>query len=56
VEYIDARHSERPWLGIVYGCSPEVQRVIAALDQGAGHGHIRHEGWVTEEMNGGWHT
>lgn len=33
------------------GWLPEVQRVFAALDQGGGHGHIRHEGWVTEEMN-----
>ena len=32
-------------------CSPDVQRVIVALDQGHGHAHIRHEGWVTEEMN-----
>jgi hypothetical protein len=24
---------------------------MAAIDQGAGHGHIRHEGWVTEEAN-----
>jgi len=24
---------------------------MAALDQGVGHGHIRHEGWVTEEAN-----
>src|SRR5260370_38441636 len=31
--------------------SPEVQRLFAALDQGGGHAHIRHEGWVTEEMN-----
>jgi hypothetical protein len=35
----------------VRGCSPEVQRIFAALDQGGGHGHIRHEGWVTEELN-----
>jgi hypothetical protein len=28
-----------------------VQRLFAALDQGHGHAHIRHEGWVTEEMN-----
>jgi hypothetical protein len=32
-------------------CSPEVQRIFAALDQGGGHGHIRHEGWINEEMN-----
>jgi hypothetical protein len=51
VAYIDARSGERPWLAAVRGCAPEVQRVFAALDQGGGHGHIRHEGWVTEEMN-----
>lgn len=28
-----------------------MQRIFAALDQGHGHAHIRHEGWVTEEMN-----
>jgi hypothetical protein len=28
-----------------------VQRLFAALDQGGGHAHIRHEGWVTEGMN-----
>lgn len=28
-----------------------MQRIFATLDQGGGHGHIRHEGWVTEEMN-----
>ena len=41
----------RPWLAAARGCSPEVQRVFATLDQGGGHAHIRHEGWVTEEMN-----
>lgn len=51
VAYVGARHSERPWLGTARASSPEVQRVIAALDRGGGHGHIRHEGWVTEEMN-----
>lgn len=51
VAYIDAHCGERPWLAAVRGCSPEVQRIFAALDQGGGHGHIRHEGWVTEEMS-----
>jgi hypothetical protein len=51
VTYIDAHCAERPWLATARGCSPEVQRVFAALDQSGGHGHIRHEGWVTEEMN-----
>jgi hypothetical protein len=49
--YIDAHQAERPWLAAARGCSPEVQRIFAALDQGGGHAHIRHEGWVTEEMN-----
>ena len=49
--YLDARHGERPWLATARGCPPEVQRIFAALDQGGGHAHIRHEGWVTEEMN-----
>ena len=40
-----------PWLAAARDCPPEVQRVFAALDQGGGHAHIRHEGWVTEEMN-----
>ena len=31
--------------------SPESRRIIVAIDQGAGHGHIRHEGWATEEAN-----
>jgi hypothetical protein len=49
--YLNAHEKERPWLTAVHGCSPEVQRVFAALDQGGCHGHVRHEGWVTEEMN-----
>jgi hypothetical protein len=51
VAYIDAHCGDRPWLAAARGCSPEVQRIFAALDQGGGHAHIRHEGWVTEEMN-----
>jgi hypothetical protein len=49
--YIEEHQSDRPWLAKARDCSPEAQRVIAALDQGRGHAHIRHEGWVTEEMN-----
>jgi hypothetical protein len=49
--YIHARQDSRPWLAAASGWPPDVQRVFAALDQGGGHGHIRHEGWVTEEMN-----
>ena len=51
VAYLDARQAERPWLAAARDRSPEVQRLFAALDQGGGHGHIRHEGWVTEEMS-----
>ena len=49
--YLDARQAERPWLAAARDRSPEVQRLFAALDQGGGHAHIRHEGWVTEEMS-----
>jgi len=49
--YLDARQAERPWLTAARDRSPEVQRLFAALDQGRGHAHIRHEGWVTEEMS-----
>jgi len=50
-EYLDKHQGERPWLSVARDRPPEVQRVFAALDQGGGHAHIRHEGWVTEEMN-----
>lgn len=49
--YIEAHYADRPWLAPARDCSPDVQRIFAALDQGGGHAHIRHEGWVTEEMN-----
>jgi len=49
--YLNAHHIERPWLAAARDCGPEVQRIFAELDQGGGHAHIRHEGWVTEEMN-----
>ena len=49
--YIAEHQADRPWLAPARDCSPDVQRLIVALDQGHGHAHIRHEGWVTEEMN-----
>lgn len=49
--YIDEHQADRPWLTQARDCSSDAQRVIVALDQGHGHAHIRHEGWVTEEMN-----
>jgi hypothetical protein len=51
VAYIEEHQSERPWLAAAQGHSSDVQRLFAALDQGGGHAHIRHEGWATEEMN-----
>jgi hypothetical protein len=50
-EYLDKHQAERPWLATARDCQPEVQRIFVVLDQGGGHAHIRHEGWVTEEMN-----
>ena len=49
--YIEQHRTGRPWLEAADRASPESRRIIAAMDQGAGHGHIRHEGWVTEEAN-----
>ena len=49
--YIEEHLDDRPWLAAVRECSPDVQRIFVALDRGGGHAHIRHDGWVTEEMN-----
>jgi hypothetical protein len=49
--YIEEHQAERPWLATARDCSPDAQRVFVALDQGQGHAQIRHDGWVTEEMN-----
>lgn len=49
--YIEQHRTERPWLDAAERASPESRRIIAAMDQGAGHGHVRHDGWVTEEAN-----
>ena len=49
--YIDEHQADRPWLTQARDRSPDAQRVIVALDQGHGHAHIRHEGYVTEAMN-----
>src|SRR6185437_9236721 len=49
--YIEEHMADRPWLALVRDCSPDAQRVFVALDQGHGHAHIRHDGWVTEEMS-----
>jgi hypothetical protein len=49
--YIETHLADRPWLAAIRTCSRDVQRVFVALDQGHGHAHIRHDSWVTEEMN-----
>ena len=50
-DYVAQHRAARPWLAIADTASPEARRIIAALDAGGGHGHIRHEGWVTEEAS-----
>jgi len=49
--YVDQHRARRPWLEMAACASPESRRIIVAIDQGSGHGHIRHEGWVTEQAN-----
>jgi hypothetical protein len=49
--YVEQHRGERPWLAMADAASPEARRILAAMDAGGGHGHIRHEGWVTEEAN-----
>ena len=49
--YIERYRAGRPWLQAAERASPEALRIIVAADQGGGHGHIRHEGWVTEEAS-----
>jgi hypothetical protein len=50
-KYIDEHRDSRPWLAVADGATPEARRIIAAMDTGDGHPHIRHEGWVSEEAN-----
>jgi len=50
-DYMAQHRAARPWLAIADTASPEARRILAALDASGGHGHIRHEGWVTEEVS-----
>jgi hypothetical protein len=50
-DYVEKHRGERPWLAMTDAASPEARRILAAMDAGGGHGHIRHDGWVTEEAN-----
>ncbi|GAA3138057.1 hypothetical protein JOF29_000166 [Kribbella aluminosa] len=49
-EYIDKNVEARPWLEPAMDASPAVQRIFAAIDQGAGHAHIRHGPMGTDQM------
>jgi hypothetical protein len=49
--YVAQHRSARPWLTTADAASPEARQILAAADAGGGHGHIRHEGWVTEEAS-----
>ena len=49
--YIETQRGDRPWLNAARHAPPEVQQVFAALDQGNGHAHIRHEGWLSMEKS-----
>ena len=48
--YLDKHHAERPWLSVARDSPPEVKREFAALDQGAGHAHIQHNGQVADTV------
>jgi hypothetical protein len=50
-KYIAEHRTARPWLTAADSASPETRRILAALDAGSDHGHIRHEGWVSEEAS-----
>jgi hypothetical protein len=49
--YVERHRAGRPWLQMAERALPEALRIIVAADQGGGHGHIRHEGWVTEQAS-----
>lgn len=49
--YVERHRAGRPWLETAMRASPEALRIIVSADQGGGHGHIRHEGWVTEQAS-----
>lgn len=49
--YLQAHRRDRPWLDSARHAAGAVQRVFAALDQGGGHAHIRHEGWLSAEKS-----
>jgi hypothetical protein len=42
VEYVHVMKNERPWLEPAADCDPRIQHIMASLDIGNGHAHIRH--------------
>lgn len=50
-DYLARHRTERPWLTAADSASPQARRILAAMDAGGVHGHIRHEGWVNEEAS-----
>jgi hypothetical protein len=50
-DYVAQHRTARPWLTAADAASPEARRILAALDAGGGHAHIRHEGGVTEQAS-----
>jgi hypothetical protein len=51
VRYVETRRGDRPWLNAAQSAPEAVQQVFASLDQGGGHAHIRHEGWLSAEKS-----
>jgi hypothetical protein len=49
--YVETNRGDRPWLDSARHAPHDVQRVFAAADQGGGHAHIRHEGWLSAEKS-----
>ncbi len=50
-KYIQRQRVMRPWLVTAETAFPETRRIIAAMDVGGTHGHIHHDGWVSEDAN-----
>ncbi|WP_328990392.1 hypothetical protein OG394_29480 [Kribbella sp. NBC_01245] len=50
VLYVANHKDSKPWLEPVVDCEPVVQSVYVSIDQGGGHGHIRHGAMGTDEM------
>jgi hypothetical protein len=50
-KHIAEHRTARPWLTAADAASPEAGRILAAMDAGGGHGHIRHEGSTSEEAS-----